>query len=182
MPNYKRIWSPGGTIFFTLVTHQRRPIFLKEMARKILHQAFIYAKQKVGEFKVDAFCLLPDHLHCIWTLPENDSDYATRWKVIKASFSRTYHKQGGNSGAINSSMAQKGEVGIWQRRYWEHTIRDLYDLNQHINYIHFNPVKHGYVQSVADWPWSTFHQFVKDGFYPSDWVFDDSSNWSPKEE
>ncbi|KPL76882.1 hypothetical protein ADN00_09780 [Ornatilinea apprima] len=182
MPNYHRAWSPGGTYFFTLVTHQRRPIFTEEMARQTLHQAIMVGMQRVGDFQVDAFCLLPDHLHCIWTLPENDSDYATRWKVIKAWFSRTYRKQGGKSAAINASMAQKGELGIWQRRYWEHFIRDLDDLKRHIDYIHYNPVKHGLVQSVADWPWSTFHRFVKDGFYPADRGRGDASSFAVMEE
>jgi putative transposase len=151
MPNYRRAWLPGGTFFFTLVTNQRRPIFMEESARHILKQAFAEGMKKAGKFEIVAFCLLPDHLHCIWTLPENDGDYSTRWKVIKAWFSHAYRKQGGTPGDLTASKIQKGEVGIWQRRFWEHLIRDLDDLNRHIDYIHYNPVKHGLVQSVNAW-------------------------------
>lgn len=173
MPEYRRIWSPGGTFFFTLVTNQRRKIFLEESARQTLREAFRYGMEKAGPFRIDALCLLPDHLHCIWTLPEGASDYATRWKIIKARFSRRYLQTGGTAGAITTSKAQKGEVGVWQRRYWEHMIRDQYDLSQHIDYIHYNPVKHGLVREVKEWPWSTFHCFVREGYYDSDWNYVD---------
>jgi len=174
MPNYRRAWSPGGTYFFTVVTHQRRPIFAEANARQLLRRAFLHAKQKAGPFHVEALCLLPDHLHCIWTLPENDCDYPTRWKNIKAYFSHTYRKQGGISGVLSGSKIEKGEVGIWQRRYWEHLIRDRDDLNRHIDYIHYNPVKHGLAKSAGAWPWSTFHRYVRDGYYAPDWGCVDS--------
>ncbi len=169
MPDYRRVWSPGGTYFFTVVTHQRRPILIEAKARRLLRQAFLHARQNAGAFRIDALCLLPDHLHCIWTLPENDCNYATRWKIIKAYFSHSYRKQGGASGALSESKIKKGELGIWQRRYWEHLIRDREDLYRHVDYIHYNPVKHGLVQSVGEWPWSTFHRYVREGYYASDW-------------
>ena len=144
-------------------------ILIEPHARQLLRQAFLRAKQQTGPFHVDALCLLPDHLHCIWTLPEDNCDYATRWKVIKACFSRAYRKQGGLPGTVSASMTQKGELGIWQRRYWEHRIRSRDDLSRHLDTIHFNPVKHGLAPSPGAWPWSTFHQYVREGLYPPDW-------------
>ena len=168
MPNYRRIFLPGGTFFFTVVTHQRRPILIDAGTRKILHEVFLRVQTELP-FTIDAICLLPDHMHCIWTLPEVDLDYPTRWKKIKTCFSKAYLRAGGNPGEASESMVKKGEVGIWQRRYWEHTIRDEVDLGHHIDYIHYNPVKHGYVIDVIDWPWSSFHRYMEMGFYPSNW-------------
>lgn len=165
MPEYRRAWLPGGTFFFTLVTNQRRPIFHEERARQILREAFLEGTRKVGPFQIDAICLLPDHLHCIWTLPENDSDYSTRWKVIKAWFSHLYLQQGGSPGLMTASKIHKGELGVWQRRFWEHLICDLNDLNRHMDYIHYNPVKRGLVRSMKAWPWSSFHRYVQAGNY-----------------
>jgi REP-associated tyrosine transposase len=114
-----------------------------------------------------AICILPDHLHAIWSLPDNDADYALRWNLIKTGFSRGLTAVRGSS-----SKVRKREKGIWQRRYWEHTIRNENDLTRHIDYIHFNPVKHGLVQRVCDWPHSSFHQYVKRGTLPADWAGD----------
>jgi putative transposase len=169
MPNYHRAWLPGGTFFFTLVTNQRKPIFLEADAREILRESFMYGMEKAGSIHINAICLLPDHLHCIWTLPENDSDYSTRWKIIKAYFSRHYLQQGGNPGLVTPSKDHNGELGVWQRRFWEHTLRDENDLNLHIDYIYYNPVKHGLVQSVYAWPWSSFHRYVEEGLYEPNW-------------
>ena len=109
--------------------------------------------------------LSAEHLHTIWVLPPNDADYATRWRLIKASFSRGLPK----GERISQSRRDKGERGIWQRRYWEHTLRDELDLARHVDYIHFNPVKHGHVKSVSEWPYSSFHRFVESGRYSADW-------------
>ena len=114
-------------------------------------------------------CLLPDHLHCIWTLPESDSNYSVRWKEIKRVFTRGYPAQIGSGEARNPSREKRGEAAIWQRRFWEHTIRDEVDLARHIDYVHFNPVKHGLVEDTADWPWSSFHRFARTGYYPDNW-------------
>lgn len=169
MPVYRRFWQPGGTYFFTVVTYHRRLIFLDDSTYLALREAFRIGMEKVGPFKIEAICLLPDHLHCIWTLPKNDDDYAARWKIIKSSFSHWFLKQGKSPGQLTASKVLKGELGVWQRRYWEHTIRDHEDLNRHIEYIHYNPVKHGLVQAVKVWPWSSFHHYVQAGYYDLDW-------------
>lgn len=117
-------------------------------------------------FRVDAIVILPDHLHCIWTLPEGDADFSSRWHAIKSGFARrTPHDE-----SLSARRRQKGERGIWHRRFWEHAIRDDRDGSNHVDYIHFNPVKHGHVTRVRDWPHSSFHRFVRDGRYPIDWV------------
>jgi putative transposase len=115
---------------------------------------------------VEAIVVLLDHLHTIWTLPAGDADFANRWRLIKTEFSR-----GIETGEQRSpSHSAKGERGIWQRRYWEHTLRDEIDFERHCNYIHFNPVKHGHVRTVSEWPYSSFRRFVRLGVYPSEWA------------
>jgi len=113
---------------------------------------------------MDAAIVLPDHLHCIWTLPDGDGDFSTQWHGIKCRFSRAI--PGGER--LSSRRLSKGERGIWQRRFWEHAIRDETDLARHVNYIHYNPVKHGHVRCVADWPYSSFRRYVAAGIYPID--------------
>lgn len=120
-------------------------------------------------FSLDAICLLPDHLHCIWTLPEADSNYSVRWKEIKRLFTKDFLAEIGTGEHRNESRQKRNEAAIWQRRFWEHKIRDDLDLEKHIEYIHYNPVKHGLVQSVRDWPWSSFHRYVRMGYYSVDW-------------
>jgi putative transposase len=115
---------------------------------------------------MEAIVILPDHLHCIWTLSEGDDDFSTRWRQIKAAFSRQLPKTERHS----QSRLNKGERGIWQRRFWEHAIRGDADYQRHVDYIHYNPVKHGYVTRVVDWPYSSFHRFVRLGVYPSGWA------------
>jgi putative transposase len=124
--------------------------------------------RKHHPFTADAVVVLPDHLHAIWTLPEGDKDFATRWRLIKSTFSRSLP----TGEPISASRAAKGERGIWQRRYWEHTIRDESDFARHVDYIHINPVKHGLVTRISDWPYSSFHRMVKSGVYPADWAGD----------
>jgi putative transposase len=119
---------------------------------------------------VDAFVLLPDHLHCIWTLPENDADFSMRWRQVKSYFSRKYHDE--FTGSQSDARLNTGKQAIWQHRFWEHQIRDEKDFVNHVEYIHFNPVKHGLVSSPKCWPHSTFHRFVKQGIYPGDWGAD----------
>lgn len=113
--------------------------------------------------------MLPDHLHCIWTLPEGDTNYSLRWGEIKKLFSKAYHKQIEVYENRNESRVKRGETVIWQRRFWEHTIRDLDDYQRHMDYIHYNPVKHELVNNVKDWEWSSFHRYVKWGLYESNW-------------
>ena len=168
MPDYRRVIIPGGTFFFTLVTFDRKPILTTEFSRHILRQAWKQV-QRSYPFIVEAICLLPEHLHCIWTLPENDGDYSLRWRAIKALFSKEYLRLGGNDRERNVSRKKRGEAAIWQRRFWEHTIRDADDFVRHFDYIHYSPVKHGLVQQVKDWPWSSYHKYLARGYYDLDW-------------
>ena len=163
MTEYRRNWSAGGTFFFTVVTANRHAGPLVERIDD-LRNAF-QTVRALHPFEIDAIVILPDHLHAIWTLPPGDFDYGLRWKKIKAIFSR--HLPRGEP--RSASRIAKGERGIWQRRYWEHTIRDDEDLRAHVDYIHFNPVKHGYVSTAVEWPHSTFQQFVVQNIYPMDW-------------
>ena len=163
---YRRITAPGGTFFFTLVTFKRRMIFADEQAVALLREAF-HSVQLNHPFKIEAAVILPDHLHMLWHLPEGDSDYSTRWRLIKSHFT---HQWGGTKDIPNTPSRQlKGEQAVWQRRYWEHLIRDEADWLRHVEYIHYNPVKHGLVGSPVEWRYSSFHTFVKQGVYSPDW-------------
>jgi len=164
MPNYKRAKFPGGYYFFTVVTYRRTRLFLEESARRCLRRA-IEQTRTARPFETIALCLLLDHLHCIWKLPENDADFSTRWASIKGTFSREYLRQSRRKGSTDCSRKRKGEVLIWQRRFWEHQIRDEHDLQRHVDYIHYNPVKHGLVERVEDWPWSTYHRYLTQRYY-----------------
>jgi len=182
MPDYRRAFIPGGTYFFTVVTFERRHILTSELSRPILREAIEYIRE-LHPFTVDAICLLPDHLHCIWTLPDGDTNYSTRWSAIKALFSKKYLAGGGQASERSNSRSRKGEVAIWQRRFWEHAVRDGDDFNRHVDYIHYNPVKHGLVENPRDWQWSSFHRYVRAELYESEWgaVEPDSIkevNWS----
>lgn len=168
MPNYRRVKEQGGTFFFTVVTFDREPILTSPQGRAVLRKAWLDVQSK-HSFDTVAICLLPDHLHTIWKLPEGDSDYPMRWREIKRKFTHDYIQIGNNGGLRNLSRVNRKEMAIWQRRYWEHTFYDEDDLNAHIDYIHINPMKHGLVKNVVDWPWSSFHRYVKKGIYPSDW-------------
>jgi putative transposase len=168
MPEYRRSIIPGGTFFFTVVTYHRLPILTTALSREILHSGWENVNKRFP-FTTDAICLLPDHLHCIWTLPEGDANYSLRWGEIKKLFTKAYLRQIGPGEKRNESRLKRGEAAIWQRRFWEHTIRDLDDYNRHLDYIHYNPVKHGLVKNVIDWPWSSFHRLVKDEYYESGW-------------
>ncbi len=169
MPNYHRAFVAGGTYFFTIVTFNRLPILTTEPAREILHQTWEEVRERFP-FETLAVCLLPDHLHTIWRLPEAETNYPVRWKEIKRRFSMRYLKEIGPGELRNESRKKKKEAAIWQRRYWEHTIRDKLDLETHLDYVHFNPIKHGYVTRAADWPYSSFLRYVREGIYKSDWI------------
>jgi putative transposase len=168
MPEYRRIFIEGGTYAFTVVTYKRRPLFSDSTSREILFKA-IQKTQHQYPFEQIAYCLLPDHIHCIWTLPPGDTDYPIRWKLIKCKFSILYQEIHGARPPSNRSRINRGEVAIWQRRYWEHSIRDDTDLSNNINYIHFNPIKHGYVADPQDWKWSSFMKYESEGYYPDPW-------------
>jgi putative transposase len=169
MTNYRRASFAGGTFFFTVNLADRRLDLLTDRI-DLLRAAFRYARGR-HPFAIDAIVVMPDHLHAIWTLPEGDADFAVRWRLIKSSFSRGLPWQE----PLTASRISKGERGIWQRRYWEHAVRDERDFARHADYIHFNPVKHGYVGRVRDWPFSSFHRMVRAGSYPADWAGDMSA-------
>ncbi|MBI2909518.1 MAG: transposase [Chloroflexi bacterium] len=166
MPDYRRSLSKGGTFFFTVVTYRRHPVFKAEVNVELLRQSF---KKTIAAhpFAIDAIVILPDHLHTLWTLPDHDSDYSTRWRLIKSAFSR--HYTGSAAGGVSESMLGKSEKGIWQRRFWEHLIWDDTDFGRHCDYIHYNPVKHGIVASPIEWKYSSFRSFVERGFYATNW-------------
>ncbi|MGN1287047.1 MAG: REP-associated tyrosine transposase [Bradyrhizobium sp.] len=166
MTRYRRNSVAGGRFFFTVNLADRRQALLTDRI-DALRAAFRETQQR-HPFSIDAIVVLPDHLHAVWTMPDGDADFSMRWRLIKASFSRTL----GVGEPISTSRAGKGERGIWQRRYWEHTIRDETDFARHIDYVHINPVKHGLVTKVSDWPYSSFHRMVSDGVYPEDWAGD----------
>ncbi len=166
MTRYRRNFISGGTFFFTVNLAARRLRLLTEHVG-VLRAAFRRTKAS-HPFTIEAIVVLPDHLHTIWVLPEDDSDFATRWRLIKSGFSRAL-PQGER---ISESRLNRCERGIWQRRYWEHTLRDERDYARHMDYIHFNPVKHGHVAQVKDWPYSSFHRMMRLGVYPQDWAGD----------
>lgn len=155
MPNYRRAWIKGGCFFFTASLADRASSLLVDRV-EVLGNAFRLA-QTARPFRVDAIVVLPDHLHCIWTLPPGDSDFATRWAHIKAEFSRNVPR----GERRRESRIAKRERGIWQRRYWEHLIRDERDFAQHVDYVHINPVKHGFVERACDWRWSSIHRHIR---------------------
>ncbi len=163
MVTYRRNRLPGGSYFFTLTLVDRSSCLLTDRIED-LREAFRSVRRE-RPFTIDAMVVLPDHLHCIWRLPPGDADYSIRWREIKARFSRQVPAgESRTQGRVNH-----GERGIWQRRFWEHTLRDARDVERHLDYIHYNPVKHGHVSHVADWPYSSFHRFVRLGVYPLDW-------------
>jgi putative transposase len=168
MPQYIRAFAPGCTFFFTLVTYRRRPLFRSSTARRILREAIAETRRR-RPFTIDAFVLLPDHLHTLWALPDGDGDFSTRWRKIKEAFTRGYLAVGGREARVTSGQAAKAQRGVWQQRFWEHTIRDEVDFERHVDYIHFNPVKHGLVECPHAWPWSTFRQWVAKGVYDWNW-------------
>jgi putative transposase len=165
---YRRNYVPGGTYFFTLVVARRRPLFADEVNRKLLAQAMRSIRAK-RPFTIVAQVLLPDHLHAIWTLPSGDDAYSLRWRQIKEDFTRRFLAAGGREAPRSASRIRHRERAVWQRRFWEHTCETEDDLKQCVDYVHWNPKKHGFVSRVADYPWSTFHQFVQRGEYDLQW-------------
>ena len=164
MVDYRRNRVPGGTYFFTVNLLDRRSCLLVEHI-DWLREAVRAVKCR-RPFQIDAWVVLPDHLHAVWTLPEGDADYSGRWRSIKIAFAKGLPKTERRSAV----RLNKGERGIWQRRFWEHTIRDDADYAAHVDYVHVNPLKHGLVERLADWPYSSFHRAVARGVYHQDWA------------
>jgi putative transposase len=164
MPNYRRMHQKGGIYFFTVNLLARQNNTLLTTHIEALRAAIKYTKTN-HPFIIHAWVVLPEHMHCIWEPPENDDDFATRWRLIKSHFSKAIS----NTEYQSPVRKKRGERGIWQRRFWEHCIRDEIDYRQHMDYIHYNPVKHGYVVKPRDWPYSTFQHCVNDGLYDLDW-------------
>ena len=163
---YRRAKIEGGTYFFTVVTHNRRRFLCHPGNVELLRNAFRYVMQR-HPFKIDAFVLLPDHLHCIWTLPQGNNNFSTRWRLVKSYFSR--HCESQYQENISASREKRGERAIWQHRFWEHVIRDEDDFINHVQYIHYNPVKHGLVKAPKDWEYSSFHRYVQVGIHEEMW-------------
>jgi putative transposase len=165
---YRRSYVPGGTSFFTVATYRRREMLVDPLARRCLRDSFETIKRK-WPFEIVAIVLLPDHLHAVWTLPTDDDKYSLRWRRIKEEFTREFLAAGGAEAPQTASRIRHAYRGVWQKRFWEHTCRDEDDLKRCVDYVHWNAKKHGLAESVVDWPWSSFHRFVKLGEYPSDW-------------
>lgn len=169
MSHYRRAIQPGGTFFFTVVTYRRRPWLLRDDARAALREAIGRTRER-HPFNIDAWVLMPDHLHCVWTLPPGDADFATRWGLIKRRVSMALGDALHVPDWMNASKTKHRESTLWQRRYFEHTIRDEADFARCVDYLHHNPVKHGLVSRVVDWEWSSFHRYVTEGIYAPDWA------------
>ncbi|MBR0694654.1 REP-associated tyrosine transposase [Bradyrhizobium lablabi] len=163
MPNYRRAFVPGGCWFFTVNLLNRRQTLLVDHIAA-LREAIATTRQNYS-FAIDAFVVLPDHLHAIWTLPPGDSDFSTRWRLIKSRFAKALPKRE----ALSAARVARGERGIWQRRFWEHLIRDEVDYARHVEYCYVNPLKHRLVTRVREWPHSSFHRDVRAGLFPEDW-------------
>jgi|SRR5690349_2619717 len=165
MVRYRRNFIAGGTYFFTVTLADRSAQTLTEHVAHLRHAV---RQTRISQpFDIDAIVVLPDHLHMVMTLPDGDADYPNRWRLIKRRFTDAVLKS-----QTEVVRLRNGEVALWQRRYWEHTIRDEKDFERHIDYIHFNPMKHGLVARVRDWPHSSFHRYVRQGVLPEDWAGD----------
>ncbi|WP_241809628.1 REP-associated tyrosine transposase [Pseudomonas oryzihabitans] len=172
MLDYRRSRAAGGIFFFTLNLNDRSATLLVDHVGS-LRQAVREVKVR-HPFDILAMVVLPDHLHALWHLPDDDGDYPLRWSLIKAGFSRQLPPLE----TVNLSRRLKRERGVWQRRYWEHRIRDEQDLQRHFDYIHFNPVKHGHSRRAVEWPYSSIHRYVRAGVLPADWAGQCDEDWA----
>ena len=155
--------------FLTLVTHERRPLFSQADARRLLREAIEHVRQR-WPMDVHEMVLLPDHLHLLCEIPDEQQDYSTRIRLIKHRFTRAWLDGGRQEGPSSASRQLRGLRGVWQKRFYEHTIRNQREFRRHVVYVHMNPVKHDLVQRAIDWPWSTFHRHVQEGLLPPDWA------------
>ena len=164
MPNYRRAFVPGGCWFFTVNLLDRRERLLVDCIDALRNA--VAATRKRHPFAIDAIVVLPDHIHAVWTLPPGDADFSLRWRLIKSRFAKEQPKRE----RLSPVRRKRGERGIWQRRFWEHLVRDEADYARHVEYCYINPVKHGLVACVRDWPHSSFHRDVRAGLFPEDWA------------
>jgi len=159
MSDYRRYFVAGGTYFFTIVTYRRRPIFAAPQNVELLRNAIGVVKQELP-FEISAAVILPDHMHFLWTLPPGDDGYSKRIGILKAQFTRAFNSHNQLSRYVSPSRKKHGERDVWQRRFWEHTIRGEHDFERHFEYIHYNPVKHGLASCPHKWNWSSFHRWI----------------------
>ncbi len=169
MSNYRRAWIPGGTVFLTIVTHRRQPLFRDGERVEQLRRAIAKVKTETP-FEIVAAVVLPDHLHFIWKLPSGDANFSRRVSRLKVLFTRSIVGVGASARADSESRRKHRESDVWQCRFWEHAIRNETELESCLNYIHYNPVKHGLVSCPHQWKYSSFHKWVKRGQYPIDWA------------
>ena len=179
MSDYRRRFVSGGSYFFTVVTANRRQILTTDDGRLFLRNAINTVRQSFP-FEIIATCLLPDHWHMVMQLPRDDCRYSIRIQRIKTEFTRQWLDAGHRETLVSDARQSKGERGIWQPRFWEHTIAGEEDLERCCNYVHWNPVKHGLVPRVQDWQWSSFHRFVRQGQYEIQWGKTDPENTNAK--
>ena len=163
MVNYRRATVPGATYFFTVTLRDRRSRLLIDQITAF--RAALQITKRSRPFRIDAMAVLPDHVHALWTLPPDDHDYSGRWRAIKAGFTRAMREHG-----VPVHRDRRGEYDLWQRRFWEHLIRDDTDFARHVDYIHFNPVKHGLARWPVDWPWTSLHRYIRQGLAPPNWA------------
>ncbi|HLY44584.1 MAG TPA: transposase [Stellaceae bacterium] len=175
MPDYRRNRISGATYFFTVNLFDRSSALLVTQI-EALREAVRQVRRR-SPFAIDAWVVLPDHMHCLWTLPPDDCDFSGRWRALKKAFSKSLP----DTEPRSPVMIRRGERGIWQRRYWEHTIRDERDYAAHMDYIHFNPVKHGLVEGSEEWPFSSFRRCVAAQLYPADWLGSDAASFETGE-
>ena len=168
MPDYRRAYAPGGMFFFTVVTEGRARFLCQARARRCLKRAFAETRER-WPFRIEAIVLLPDHLHTIWSLPEGNTDYSIRWAVLKKTFTNEWLADHGCEQAVSRSRKRNRRRGVWQRRFWEHMIRDPDDFERHCDYIHYNPVHHELAPCPHAWPHSSFERFVRQGHYSDNW-------------
>ena len=173
MSNYRRANIKGAAYFFTVVTERRQSILTNDDVRQALRDAILKVRES-HPFTIDAWVLLPDHLHCIWTLPEGDADFSTRWRLIKREVTVAIGAKYFREDFLTERRKKKQQGTIWQHRFWEHLIRDESDFSTHMDYLHFNPVKHCLTKTLNEWPWSSFHRLVQQGIYPLNWGEADS--------
>ena len=168
MSDYRRFRVPGGTYFFSAVIERRQRLLTTDLGRASLREAIRITRSR-RPFAMIAIVLLPDHLHCVWQLPKDDDDFSTRWRHLKSEFTRRYLSHASHPEEFNRSKQRKQERGIWQRRFYERACRDDEDVKRCVDYIHWNPVKHGIVDQVKDYPWSSFFRYVRLGEYALEW-------------